>query len=217
MNKRLALGAEFLLFFALLPVSFTWDYSIWIKAALALGGLVYIVVRLVKDPDKPLKPYKSYDLKPFAKRIGVQFVSIALVTTAYVYFMAPQSLFCVPKTAPGLFVAILGVYTFLSVWPQELIYRTYFFSRFATLFPSKGILIFVNAIVFSLAHIFFRNTLVTVLTFIGGLLFAYTYFKTRSTLLVTIEHALYGNWLFTVGMGDMLAFPGMESCGDMSL
>ncbi|MAK35391.1 MAG: CPBP family intramembrane metalloprotease, partial [Flavobacteriaceae bacterium] len=29
--------------------------------------------------------------------------------------------------------------------------------------------------------------------------------------LVTIEHALYGNWLFTVGMGQMLAFPGMES------
>jgi hypothetical protein len=28
--------------------------------------------------------------------------------------------------------------------------------------------------------------------------------------LVSIEHAIYGNWLFTVGMGQMLAFPGME-------
>jgi hypothetical protein len=27
-----------------------------------------------------------------------------------------------------------------------------------------------------------------------------------------MEHALYGNWLFTVGMGEMLAFPGAESC-----
>jgi hypothetical protein len=25
--------------------------------------------------------------------------------------------------------------------------------------------------------------------------------------LVSIEHAIYGNWLFTVGMGEMLAFP----------
>jgi membrane protease YdiL (CAAX protease family) len=71
----------------------------------------------------------------------------------------------------------------------------------------------VNAIVFSLAHIFFKNTLVLVLTFIGGLLFAYTFVKTKSTTLVSIEHALYGNWLFTVGMGEMLAFPGQEACG----
>ena len=79
-------------------------------------------------------------------------------------------------------------------------------------FRIKKILIFVNAILFSLAHMFFRNTLVLILTFVGGLLFAYTYFKTRSTLLASVEHAVYGNWLFTVGMGEMLAFPGMESC-----
>jgi len=48
------------------------------------------------------------------------------------------------------------------------------------------------------------------LTFIGGVLFAYTYQKTKSTALVAIEHAVYGNWLFTVGMGEMLAFPGVN-------
>jgi CAAX protease family protein len=69
------------------------------------------------------------------------------------------------------------------------------------------LLLFVNAIVFSLGHIFFRNTLVLVLTFFGGLLFAYTFSKTKSTLLVSIEHAIYGCWLFTVGMGSMLGFP----------
>ncbi len=66
---------------------------------------------------------------------------------------------------------------------------------------------FINAIVFSLGHIFFKNTLVMILTFVGGLLFAFTFQKTRSTLLVTVEHAIYGSWLFTVGMGDMLGFP----------
>ena len=212
MNRRLVLAAEFLLFFAILPVSFVWNYPVWIKGILALLGLAYIVFRLVKDPSKPLKFHRNYDLQKFWKRVGVQFIVVALVTTGYVYYLAPESLFCVTRNDPRLFVVILGIYTFLSVWPQELIYRTYFFSRFESLFPKKGILIFVNAIVFSLAHIFFRNTLVTILTFIGGLLFAYTYFKTRSTLLVSIEHALYGNWLFTVGMGDMLAFPGMDSC-----
>lgn len=212
MNKRLLLVLEFFLFFAVLPVSFVWKYPIGIKAGLALAGLVYIIFRLVKDPAKPLKRFKNHDWSRFWKRIGVQFVIVAAVTWVYVYIMAPESLFCVPKNDPKLYFMILGIYTFLSVWPQELIYRTYFFSRFESLFPTKSLLLFVNAIVFSLAHIFFRNTLVTVLTFIGGLLFAYTYLKTRSTMLVSIEHALYGNWLFTVGMGDMLAFPGMDSC-----
>lgn len=46
-----------------------------------------------------------------------------------------------------------------------------------------------------------------ILTFIGGLLFALTFKKTKSTLLVSIEHAIYGSWLFTVGMGEMLGFP----------
>jgi hypothetical protein len=26
-------------------------------------------------------------------------------------------------------------------------------------------------------------------------------------MLTSIEHAIYGNWLFTIGMGEMLAFP----------
>lgn len=66
---------------------------------------------------------------------------------------------------------------------------------------------FLNAIVFSLGHIFFKNSLVIILTFLGGILFAITFNKTKSTLLVSIEHVIYGCWLFTVGMGAMLGFP----------
>ena len=46
-----------------------------------------------------------------------------------------------------------------------------------------------------------------ILTFLGGLLFAFTFKKTKSTILVSIEHAIYGSWLFTIGMGAMLGFP----------
>jgi membrane protease YdiL (CAAX protease family) len=102
---------------------------------------------------------------------------------------------------------ILFIYSFFSVYPQELIYRTFFFQRYESLFRSNLVFTLVNAAVFSLAHIFFKNTLVMLLTFIGGILFALTFKKTKSTLLVSIEHAIYGCWLFTVGMGAMLGFP----------
>jgi len=75
---------------------------------------------------------------------------------------------------------------------------------------NKWLFLFINAILFSLAHLFLRSVLVQLLTFVGGILFAYTYQKTKSNTLVSIEHAIYGNWLFTVGMGEMLAFPGVN-------
>lgn len=204
--------AEFFALFVLLPVSLCLEYLIAVKAGLVLLGFVYVVILLTRDAQKPLKPKTNRPWKPFLKRLGIQFIIVAVVTSLYVMWQQPSALFCVPKNNLGLWVGILGVYTFLSVWPQELIYRTFFFSRYETLFKNKALFIFLNAIVFSLAHLFFRNTLVLVLTFIGGILFGITYLKTKSTLFVSVEHALYGNWLFTVGMGEMLAFPGMEAC-----
>ena len=202
--------AEFFIIFVLVPVSFAFPYSPVIKGAIGLIGLAYIIYILFKVEKISFKIKKGIRWNVFWKRVAVLFSVIAVTTAAFVYFDNPKNLFFVPINKPGLFVFILFVYTFLSVWQQEIIYRTFFFKRYEHLFKSKALLVFINAIVFSLAHIFFRNTLVMVLTFIGGILFALTYLKFRSTTLVSIEHALYGNWLFTVGMGQMLAFPGME-------
>jgi len=132
---------------------------------------------------------------------------IITLTIGYVYFTDVSKLFIVLKSKPVLWISILFFYSVFSVYPQELIYRTFFFVRYESLFKNKSLLIFVNAIAFCLVHFFFQNTLVLILTFLGGILFALIFVKTKSTLLVTIEHAIYGSWLFTVGMGEMLGFP----------
>lgn len=201
---------ELLLLFVVIPASLAFNYPIWIKLTLGLVGFGYVLRLLKKASLLSLKLQSGIDWKSFWLRTALIFVVIAVVTTAYVWYVAPDALFFVPLNKPGLYVMILGIYTFLSVWPQEVLYRTFFINRYEDLFPNKFTLILVNAVLFSLAHLFFRNTLVMVLTLLGGFLFALTYVKFRSTTLVSIEHALYGNWLFTVGMGQMLAFPGME-------
>jgi CAAX protease family protein len=66
----------------------------------------------------------------------------------------------------------------------------------------------INAALFSIAHIFFRNIYVIILTFSVGILFALSYIKTRSLFLVSIDHAIYGFWISTLGVGEILAFPG---------
>lgn len=212
MKGNLLVSIELLILFILLPVSLAFSYPIWIKTLLVLIGFIYIVIIMLRVEKISFRINKKLNWKHFWKRTLITFVLITIITTAYVYFVDASKLFCVPLNKPKLWIGILLVYTFLSVWPQEIIYRTFFFVRYERFFKDKKLLIFVNAIVFSLAHIFFRNTLVIVLTFVGGLLFAYTFYKTRSTVMVSIEHAFYGNWLFTVGMGQMLAFPGMEAC-----
>lgn len=212
MTSRQLLAAEFFILFLLVPVSLLFPYHFRIKGVTVLLAFCYLLYMLFKKTTITFKLKKDIAWKRFWKVTFFKFLVIALITAGYVWYINAEALFCVPRTKPRLFVIILFVYTFLSVWPQEIIYRTFFFERYDTLFKDKRVFLFVNAIIFSMAHLLFRNTLVIVLTFIGGLLFGYTYYKTRSTTLVSIEHALYGNWLFTVGMGDMLAFPGMEGC-----
>lgn len=133
--------------------------------------------------------------------ILVRFVVLAVFLIVILYFSAPDLLFSLIKQKPFLWLLIIFLYPVLSVYPQELIYRTYFFHRFSHIFPQKWILISLNAFLFGYMHIIFHNWIAVFLTFIGGFLFAATYNRSKSTFLVSLEHALFGCLIFTVGLG----------------
>lgn len=198
---------EFFIIFILVPVSFAINYPIWIKMSIGAIGFLYVIFVLLRVEKNKFKMTPNLNWSGFYKRVLVQLLVIAFLTTLYMWLVDKSNLFVVILNKPLFWLAILFIYSFFSVYPQELIYRTFFFQRYKKLFKSESLFIIINAALFSLAHIFFRNGLVMVLTFVGGLLFALTFKKTKSTLLVTIEHAIYGCWLFTVGMGEMLGFP----------
>lgn len=199
--------SEFFILFFIIPVSFAISYPIWIKLVIGLVGFVYVIFILLRVEKCKFKISPNLSWNRFWKRTLIQLTFIAILTIIYMWFVDRENLFVVILNKPLLWLAILFLYSFFSVYPQELIYRTFYFQRYSTLFRSEILFIILNATVFSLAHIFFRNALVMILTFIGGILFALTFKKTKSTLLVSIEHAIYGCWLFTVGMGNMLGFP----------
>ncbi|QHI39175.1 hypothetical protein IMCC3317_45770 [Kordia antarctica] len=198
---------EFFLLFIAMPVSLVLNYPIYLKISFISIGFFYILWMLLKVEKQRFKINESLDWKQFWRRTLVLLSAIILIMIAYVYFTDASKLFIVVRTKPLVWLIILFAYSLFSVYPQELIYRTFFFLRYDSLFKNKKLLVFINAIVFCLAHLLFNNTLVLILTFLGGILFAMTFVKTRSTLLVSIEHAIYGCWLFTVGMGEMLGFP----------
>ena len=198
---------EFFIIFICVPISFVLNYPAIIKLLIGGTGFLYIIFVLLRIEKKKFTVAKGLNWKKFWKQTMIKLAGIIILTTIYVWVFDKSSLFTVLYNKPALWISILFFYSLFSVYPQELIYRTFFFHRYDTIFKSKGLLIFINAIVFCLGHLFFKNTLVLALTFLGGLLFALTFYKTKSTLLVSIEHAIFGCWLFTVGMGSMLGFP----------
>ena len=198
---------ELISLFLVIPVSFAFNFSPILKLTIGVFAFTYILYVLFKIEKIKLQIEKNINWKVFWKSTILKFIMIAFLTAIFVWFTNKEILFAVVLNKPLMWILILIFYSLFSVYPQELIYRTFFFKRYKNIFKNETLFIIINALIFSIAHLLFKNTLVLILTFFGGILFAFTYKKTKSTVLVSIEHAIYGCWLFTVGMGDMLGFP----------
>lgn len=198
--------AELIVLFVCVPVSLALDISIIFKLATVACGITYAVWISIHLKLISKKDLIAIDVKASAQRVLLTFGLVCIASFCFMYFLYPENLFIVVKKAPILWITILFVYAFFSVYPQELLYRSFYFSRYSGLFKTNA-LILINIIIFPVAHFLFNNELVLLVTLIGGALFTLSYYKTHSVLLTSIEHALYGNVLFTVGMGEMLAFP----------
>ena len=117
------------------------------------------------------------------------------------YILKPQLLFLLPLEHTQLWLGTLLIYPICSVVPQEIIFRTFFFHRYKGIIPSKQARCLLSSASFALAHAIYGNWLAVLLSGIAGLLFGYRYLTTRSTLVVVVEHSIWGSYLFTVGIG----------------
>lgn len=128
----------------------------------------------------------------------------ALAMVALLHGIHPDWLFSFVSSHPKFWIAVMFAYPVLSVIPQGVIYRAFFRERYAALFPHPAVRTLVAAACFAFCHVFFLNVWALLLTFIGGILFWRTYEKTGSLLLANLEHALYGDLVFTIGYGAFL-------------
>lgn len=209
-NKRSAiwLWCELCALFILSPLLLALPIAIYIKLVAVLMALIYVGLVSKKMDLFTKQNLIGSHWRDISFYMALRFILFAAVSTVLVWWYIPEALFSVPLGNPLLWVSISIFYSVVSVYPQEFLYRLFFFKRYQHLIPNRSVLILVNASVFSFAHLFFQNTLVFILTFIGGILFALTYRKKHSLMLASIEHSVYGVWLFTLGLGEMLAFPG---------
>jgi membrane protease YdiL (CAAX protease family) len=130
------------------------------------------------------------------------FCLAAPVLTLFAWYDNPRGFLRFPRFAQDTWIMVMLLYPILSVTAQEIMFRLFFYHRYRPLFgvDSQGAIV-LNAVLFAFGHIAFQNVTTLVISFFGSLLFAWRYENTRSYWAVVLEHSLYGNLIFTLGLG----------------
>jgi hypothetical protein len=212
--SRSLLILEFLIIFAALPLAYR--FSPVRVPALPLLWIVtgYALVQLLRDSHFDRGHlWNTTPLPQHLRPILVIFVVVAVLLWLGVHRFAPQLEWSFVRSNPTFWAIVMVAYPVLSVYPQGILYRAFFFQRYAALFPGKGAMIVASAAAFAFLHIIFRNSIAVALTFTGGLLFASRYAEAGSLFTSSFEHALYGCWLFTIGLGQHFYHGTIASVG----
>ncbi|UFS63179.1 CPBP family intramembrane metalloprotease [Sulfurimonas sp. HSL-3221] len=141
-------------------------------------------------------------------RVLVRFIILGTLLDVAIWALFPGLLFAFPRERPGLWLLVMLLYPLLSALAQEIVFRGFFTYRFEHLIADRRLLILFNALLFSLVHGVFGNPVAVILSFLGGVLFMRTYLRTRSVAMSAIEHSLYGNLVFTLGIGGFFYHAG---------
>lgn len=139
-----------------------------------------------------------------AAHLALRLAVAAAALTGGILLVAPEQLLELPRRNLSLWGLVMVFYPLLSVYPQGILYRGLFYARYARLFRTEHGAWLAGAVIFSFAHIVFLNVWAVALTLVGGFFINRTYRKTGSLLASDLEHAVYGQLVFTAGWGRFL-------------
>jgi membrane protease YdiL (CAAX protease family) len=195
------LAVELVLFFGLGPALLALGPRRLVSLAILASGIVATVVLLSDPTFRRRELVSGFGERAEVRRVLARTAVIWLVLLAVTALFAPE-LFPFPRSRPVIWAIVMVLYP-ISAWAQEIAYRTFFFHRYGALFQRPIARVAASGLLFGWGHIAVNNLLAVGLASVAGLLFAWTYERSRSTLLVTLEHALYGDFVFSVGLGSL--------------
>lgn len=198
--NQILLAFELSILFIGIPMAYLYDFLPFHKIIPLVLGAIYAILLLVLDKRFDKKEFGMNGFKKFQSML-LRSVGVLIVLTIATYLIIPEYLFYLPKNMTWLWVIIMLMYPVWSVIPQELIYRTFFFYRYKSLFPNSVSMIISSSIAFAFMHIIFENWVAIIFSLIAGVILSIIYYKHKSLLGISIEHAIYGNLVFTTGLG----------------
>jgi membrane protease YdiL (CAAX protease family) len=201
MVRLVLLGLEFSIVFVGFPLLIYFRILANYPIPYLLGAALAAFVILRVDPSFHLARPTWSALRPYLGPLLLRDAILVLMLGAAVWIFRADLLFSLVKRSPLLWAAVMLLYPLLSVYPQELLYRVFFFHRYQPLFGSGWGMLLASALAFGFVHIIFGNWLAVALCVLGGLLFSRTYQSSGSLLLTCFDHAIFGNFIFTIGLG----------------
>lgn len=191
---------EFVLFYVFIPFITINYFQGWLKVLVLLGIAMLFLTFLFSDPSFDKSVFFRLD-KTSLKRSLPRVISISVLLIWFTWWVFPDLFFIYPLQDFRGYMLTLILYPLMSVVPQEIIYRAYFFHRYRKLVPEKYLLMLSNAIIFGLTHLIYGNWVAPIATFLISWIFIFNYLKTQSVINVSLEHYMYGLVMFTVGFG----------------
>jgi len=200
--KKIWLIIELWTLFFMLPLIFYFEWFPFPKIPALLLTTAYAFIILWRDKNfARIRLWNTEKLSTNLQKIIIKFIPASLVLVVLTVIITPETLFIFPRQRPFIWAIVMLLYPIFSAYSQELIYRTFFFHRYRQLFPADRWMIGMSASTFCFLHIIYDNPIAIVLSLIGGLLFSVTYQRSQSLLTTSIEHGLYGQFIFTIGLG----------------
>lgn len=200
--NRLYLGVEFILIFFGLPTLLAFHWAGASPIIFVLLAFLGMCAYLYFSKDFSNKSFfRISGTRREIKRILIIFLCLFPPLTIYLYLFHPDLILAFPLQEPKIYALVMVLYPVLSVYPQEVIFRGFLFTRYKPVLGAGTTMIICSGLAFGYSHIIFLNTLAVLFSTVGGILFALTYFRSRSLLLASIEHSLYGCFIFTIGLG----------------
>ena len=200
--SKYILWAEFLLVFGGFPLLIlTMKNRGLMIATLWVGALIVWCVLKWGYQRLHAAEWNWPGLRAGLKHVLLRFTVLAPLIALLAWFFIPESFLSMPRDRPELWVRIMFLYPLLSVWPQEIIYRSFIYHRYGPLWGNARGYIAASTISFGFMHVMFLNPVAVIMTALGGLLFASDFARHKSLGLACLEHALYGCLIFTVGLG----------------
>ena len=202
-TKKIYRGIEFILLFFGVPVLIYLDSFILHPSLVLLPVLAALIIYFRRKKDFSFKSLVRLNIsKPVIwKNVFVVFI-VGLLITAAVFILEPDDMLNLPRKNPKIWLFLGLTYPPLSAYPQEIIYRTFLFTRYKPLFEKRSYMVLASGVTFSFAHIVYYDPISMVLTLFAGLYLAHVYEQTKSVLFTTILHSIYGMLVFTLGLGE---------------
>ena len=168
----------FLIYFHILPIS--WRMILLLICSLIIYGIISREKWTLKDLGIHHHNFKK--ALPF-------YASFAVVGVLALFLIEHR--FSMPDIDTKLFfIKTWAFFIPISLF-QEFAFRAFLIPRLKMLYQNKVLIVFFNAILFTLIHIIYPNWGVGLpLAFVSGIFFAWLYLKYPNLLLISITHAI---------------------------